>query len=201
MDEQGESLMVEKKRNLAAPWGYYCGACPIYLANRRGDPEFLTLIKGHLVKLFSDLEEGQKLPAGMPPPIKQFDLAQLQNELKGDMGGMCCEGCLSDKVGFLCGICGFRACAQERGLTNCSQCADVPCQWLIDFSNDGILSHASFLESLERQKEIGIDGWLAEQEERWRCDQCGTQISYYEVECPNCHANQSQTFGFLPPIN
>jgi len=190
----------KEKRSLAAPCGYYCGACPIYLANKRGDVEFLTQIKEHLIKIFSELEEGQNPPAGFPPPNKRFNLSQVKNELKNNSKGMCCEGCLSDKVDFLCGICGFRECAQERGLSNCSQCSETPCQPLIEFCNDGMPSHATFLENLERQKEVGIDGWLAEQEKRWCCDQCGIQISYYDIECPNCHAKQSQTFGSLPPL-
>ena len=99
---------------------------------------------------------------------------------------------------YLCRNCGFRECTQERGLTNCSQCPDMPCQWIIDFNNDGMPHHGEVLTNLERQKEIGIDAWLAVQEKRWRCVQCKSPLAWYDAKCPDCHVTQTHTFSSSP---
>jgi len=188
---------MEKKKNLVAPCGLYCGACMIYHANKRGDTEFLTQIKERFSKLVSCLKEGKRIP-GMPPPTKDFDPARMQREIEIGVIDLNCEGCLSDVLGFPCRNCGFCECVQEKGLTNCSQCPEVPCQWLIDFNNDGIPHHGEVLGNIQRQKEIGIHAWLAEQEERWRCARCSSTLTWYDTECPDCGATQSQTFGPYP---
>ena len=188
--------MNDKKRNVAAPCGLYCGACMVYRANKRGDSEFLERLREQFIKWFSDADKWQRRP-GMPPLSKGFDISQMQMEMQGEVS-ICCEGCLSDVLAPHCRNCGFRECAQERGLTNCSQCAEMPCQWVIDFNNDGIPHHSEVLTNLERQKEIGIDAWLAEQEERWRCVQCGSPLAWYDAECPDCRVIQDQTFKSSP---
>ena len=190
--------MADKKRNVAAPCGLYCGACMVYRANKRGDSELLAQMKEMFTARLSDLKEGQAFPS-MPPSKKGFDFSQIKEELERG-ASVCCEGCLSDVVALPCRICGFRECAQEKGLTNCSQCPDVPCQWVSDFNNDGMPHHSEVLANIKRQKEIGIDAWLAEQEKRWCCVQCGSPLSWYDAECPNCHAAQDHTFG-SPPLS
>lgn len=190
-------MKIKKKRKLAAPCGLFCGACMIYLANKRGDTAFLTQLKEQFRAMLSNLEPGQ-LPPGMPATKKNFDSGQLQKALQDEKGMWCCEGCLSDMLALPCRICGLRECAQEKGLTNCSQCADMPCQQSIDFNNDGLPHHAEVLANLKRQKEIGIDAWIDEQEEKWHCAKCGSPIGWYDTECPNCHVTQKQASNFSP---
>jgi hypothetical protein len=190
--------MIDKKQNLAAPCGLYCGACIIYCANKRGDSKFLRQIREQLNKRLSALRKGERLP-GMPPPPKIFKPAQMQKDLQREES-LYCEGCLSDMLAFPCRNCGFRECALERDLTNCSQCLDSPCQLLIDFNNDGVPHHGEVLDNIERQKEIGMDAWLVEQEKRWCCVQCGSPLGWYDAECPSCGAKQSQTSASPSPL-
>jgi len=189
-------MMIEKKRGLAAPCGLYCGACLIYRANKRGDAESLTQIREWLTNTFAGLEGGEQ-PPGMPPSIKEVDFTSFRENKQGELD-LDCEGCLSSVLGFPCHSCGFRDCSQKKGLTNCSQCSDAPCQWLVDFSNDGVPHHSEVLDSIKRQKEIGIDAWLKEQEERWRCTGCGNPLAWYDAKCPECNTTQDQTFGSSP---
>jgi len=195
--------MIEKQRSLAAPCGLYCGACVLYRANKRGDSEFLaqgkenfTQMLSHLKEQFADSEEGQQIP-GMPPSMKGLDISRMLKEMQVE-GSLCCEGCLSDVVAPQCRVCGFRDCTKEKGITTCAECCDMPCQWVIDFKGDGMPHHSEVVTNLERQREIGIDAWLAEQEEKWRCGQCGSPLSWYDAKCPDCHATPSQTFGSSP---
>ena len=179
----------EQRQNLAAPCGLYCGACVIYRASRRGDSEFLKQI----VEAFSG-KEGQLAP-GMPPLRKGCDVSEAQRQMQ-DVKGTACEGCLSEIVAFPCRICAFRDCVLEKGLTNCSQCPDSPCQPLVDFNNDGLPHHGEVLANIQRQREIGLDAWIAEQEARWRCPQCGSTIDWYASQCADCGAALSGTFSF-----
>jgi len=181
----------EQKQRLAAPCGLYCGACSIYRANQRGDTAMLEQI----AQAFSGLE-GELTP-GMPPVRKDCDVSEVQKQVVG-VESATCEGCLSDVVAFPCRICGFRECASEKGVTNCSKCADTPCQWVVDFNNDGLPHHSEVLSNIQRQKDIGIDSWIAEQEERWRCPACGCAVDWYAAQCPDCGVDLNNPWS--PPL-
>jgi len=145
---------------LAAPCGLYCGACSILAAVRRGDPQLLELIAGGVAKYLGH-------------PVEVKDLT--------------CEGCLSDVRAIMCRECNLRACAFEKGLTHCAQCADFPCQQIIDFNNDGFRHHSEVLDNIRHQQEIGIEAWVKEQEERWRCPNCSCVVDWYAGQCPDCN--------------
>jgi hypothetical protein len=151
---------------LAAPCGLYCGACSILAAIRKNDPQLLELIARGVADYLGH-------------PVEAKDLA--------------CEGCLSEVVAIVCRECRLRACAFERGLTHCAQCDDFPCQQIIDFNNDGLRHHSEVLNNIRRQREIGLDAWVKEQEERWRCPDCGCVVDWYAVKCPNCDATLKGT--------
>jgi hypothetical protein len=131
--------------NLAAPCGLYCGACSILAAGRKNDPKVMELIAMGVADYLGH-------------PVEVKDLA--------------CEGCHSDVVAIMCRECELRACALLKGLTHCSQCADFPCQQIIDFNNDDFRHHSKVLDNIRRQRDIGIDAWIKEQDERWRCPKC-----------------------------
>lgn len=145
--------------NLAAPCGLYCGACSILAAGRKNDPKLMEL-----------LAVGVADYLGHPVEVK--DLA--------------CEGCHSDVVAIMCRECDLRACALSKGLTHCSKCADFPCQQIIDFNNDDFRHHSEVLDNIRRQRDIGIDAWIKEQDERWRCPKCGCVADWYAGQCSNC---------------
>ena len=147
-------------KELAAPCGLYCGACSIIAAVRRGDPQLLELIAGGVAEYL-----------GQPVEVKALSW----------------EGCLSDVRASVCRECTLRACALEKGLAHCAQCADFPCQQIIDFNNDGFRHHSEVLDNIRRQQEIGIDAWVKEQEERWRCPKCGCGVDWYAGQCPDCN--------------
>jgi hypothetical protein len=95
-----------------------------------------------------------------------------------------CEGCLSEVVAIHCRGCAIRACALGKGLACCAECSDSPCQRITDFSRDGIPRHGEILGNIRRQREIGIDAWIKEQEEKQQtrlefkenCGICGRRL-------------------------
>jgi len=71
--------------------------------------------------------------------------------------------------------CGIRTCAQERGVTACPLCDDYPCDKVRRFA----ASNPTLLFDGHRMKEIGIEAWSAEQDQRraggfyYGCIRCG----------------------------
>lgn len=100
-----------------------------------------------------------------------------------------CRGCRSDVlyVHRGCAQCEIRACTDSRGIPHCGLCAESPCERLRAFHSDGHLHHLDIFDQLEELRAKGSDSWLAEQEQRWRC-QCRAGFSWYEETCRRCGA-------------
>jgi len=157
----------QEQQNPAAPCGLYCGACSIYVAGRRGDSKRLEQIAKGMAQYLCQ-------------PVEVEDLA--------------CEGCLSDVIALQCRDCVLRACAFGKGLIHCAQCSDFPCQQIIAFNNDGMPHHSEVLNNIRRQRVIGIDAWIEEQEKRWRCPHCGCEVEWYASQCPDCGTTLAEHF-------
>ncbi len=103
-----------------------------------------------------------------------------------------CQGCLSDHVAEACAEClhGFRECAKKLGVVRCSECSEAPCERLWAFKDahivNGISHHETIIDDVLRQKEIGVEAWVKEQEEKNRCPICGTLVIWCEEKCRCC---------------
>jgi hypothetical protein len=109
-----------------------------------------------------------------------------------------CKGCGSDdrdqgrrsKWGCRLRVC----CLEQRGLDLCNQCDEFPCRKhasKLSASHPGdprFGYRRETVANLERVSEIGYDGWLAEQEVRWRCPGCGGRVTFYHYTCTRCGA-------------
>ena len=51
--------------------------------------------------------------------------------------------------------------------------------------NYGRIHHFYIFENLKELKAKGTEQWLAEQEDKWKCE-CGNNFSWYEEFCKNC---------------
>ena len=156
---------------LAAVCGLYCGACGIYRAQRDGNQK--------------RLEEIRLVVSGRRP----LSLADLR-----------CDGCLSGgNLMRWCQQCGIKRCSRNKpGVTRCSDCPDFPCPLVTAFNNDGYPHHVEALGNLRRQREIGVEAWLKEEEERWRCPQCRAPVEWYAKSCFRCGAAQPRRLPSLP---
>ncbi len=152
---------MKEKKILVAPCGLYCGACSIRAAYSRND-----------VVLLNAMADGVSLYLGH----------------KVDAKDLACEGCLSDIVSISCRECKIRECAFAKGLMRCSECPDSPCELVKSFNDDGLPHHAEVIKNIERQREIGIDAWIEEQDKRWRCPKCAAGTDWYAGKCPACGA-------------
>ncbi len=71
-------------------------------------------------------------------------------------------------------FCGIRKCIQQKGVEICPFCADYPCYRILGLAR----GYVCMLADAERMKSIGIDAWIAEQEERRK-----TGFAYVDIRC------------------
>lgn len=127
----------------------------------------------------------------------------LADEARGGrpLAGYICEGCRSDRlyVHSNCATCELRACAEARGILHCGECADLPCEILLRFQNDGRKHHVNVVATLRKIAGEGTEVWLRAQARRWSCPSCGAPFSWYEVQCHVCGADLP-SYGSDEPV-
>ena len=78
-------------------------------------------------------------------------------------------------------FCGIRKCAQEKGVQVCALCDEYPCHRI-----DGIAKgYPLLLADGTRMKEIGLEAWIEEQEERSKTGFAYADIRCYPYEVPS----------------
>ncbi|MFX0138614.1 MAG: DUF3795 domain-containing protein [Candidatus Hodarchaeota archaeon] len=97
-----------------------------------------------------------------------------------------CEGCRvrNKNCTFLRKFC---AKIRKKEIDFCFECEEFPCE---DRKRiDDIYSERynySFVDNLNRIKEIGVKKWLKEQENKWKCPECGGNLCIHDNECYDC---------------
>jgi hypothetical protein len=150
---------VEVNPDFLAPCGLYCGVCGVYYATRDENPGFLE-------KLFGVYRD--RIP-GMEKLAKE-DLR--------------CEGCLSETVSTFCRVCPIKDCTREKGYAGCHECDDFPCRFI-----DGFLMPVGkkvILRAIPHWRECGTEKWVADEEARYVCPDCGHKLFRGAKRCNEC---------------
>ena len=105
-----------------------------------------------------------------------------------------CEGCKSKITSIYCRNCSIKKCCMQKGISICAECDEFPCSVLKAFENDYCLHHKGLIRSHESIMEIGIETYIREQEDRWKCSKCNKQHSWYDKICTHC-GNQVNGLG------
>jgi hypothetical protein len=71
-------------------------------------------------------------------------------------------------------FCGIRKCAREKGVEVCPFCPDYPCASILALT----LGYVTLLADGQRMKDIGLEAWIQEQEERKK-----TGFAYVDIRC------------------
>lgn len=96
-----------------------------------------------------------------------------------------CEGCRSQKRNANCNKCFMLKCSTEQGIDFCSECNDYPCKELKDFQS--VMPHRIELwKHLDRIKEVGFETFYAESLENYKCPECETLNSGWDLSCRKC---------------
>ena len=103
-----------------------------------------------------------------------------------------CEGCRIRNKN-----CKFikKDCAKIRNNKSdfCFECEEFPCANLIDLSDIYVERYNyDLVDNLKRIKEIGVEKWLKEQENKWKCSECGGNFCIHDYECIDCRKKFSK---------
>ena len=113
-------------------------------------------------------------------------LEGIAEEWGREPADLVCHGCKSDYLSVYCRGCEIRTCAKDKGLEVCGECEDFPCDRLQAFQADDSAHHSAVLANQERIGKVGLERWLAEQEQRWSCSCCWSPTTWYDERCPEC---------------
>ena len=150
--------MGEDKLKLVTYCGLYCGLC----AARGRIPRQASKLKDAMTKEGYD-QWGKDFLPGFEG-FWEF-LGNLCDPEKN------CPGC---RQGGGPPFCGIRKCAQKRGVDVCPFCDEFPCDKVKMIAK----GYTLLIPGGERMKEIGIDAWIAEQEQRAK-----TGFAYSDIRC------------------
>lgn len=92
-----------------------------------------------------------------------------------------CECCKGDNI---CGPCEMRDCAADKKIDSCAECAEFPCERIVDFDEDDSPHHSTAVENLRRIKAVGYERWFEGIRDQMQCA-CGARLSWY-LGCPEC---------------
>ncbi len=122
--------------------GLNCVRCPLYL-----------------------IPDDKTLAGGVLEWFKSNDWIDKSTTVEEFMAkGRECEGCQSAPDKHRSPDCKFNKCAAEKGIEYCFQCDDLPCEELTTLANDGAPHHAQTFRNLKRMAEIGLEEFIAEQD-------------------------------------
>ena len=71
-------------------------------------------------------------------------------------------------------FCGIRKCAKDKGVEVCPFCEAYPCDRILGIAK----GYVTLLADAERMRAIGLESWIAEQEERRK-----TGFAYCDIRC------------------
>jgi hypothetical protein len=109
----------------------------------------------------------------------------LARKFNRPVSDMKCEGCRSANVSFYCKTCLFKNCAENRGIDFCGECAEYPCEKLVEFRKQAP-HRAQLWESQEILKKEGFEKWFENRKRYHSCSSCNTVNSVYDPVCRNC---------------
>lgn len=103
-----------------------------------------------------------------------------------------CAGCRAEDDGKpkSCTNCKIVICEKRlhNGWATCAPC-DTPCRRLKELDKRySSKYHMSMAENLAAIRDRGMDAFLQQQEERFRCPACGATLCVHRGECPSCKA-------------
>ena len=152
--------------------GIYCGACDIMNSYQTGKKQPLALFWNE--KTVKSLHKGLGLKYDDSKP---FTLE--------------CHGCKSGQLFVNCRVCKKRECAISRNLAHCIDCSDYPCDEIRSMQKNAfVLPHVKDNHTnMASIKSVGVEQWLKDQQNRWKCPKCNTGFSWYTSKCNSCGSN------------
>ncbi|MGD9873822.1 MAG: DUF3795 domain-containing protein [Kiritimatiellia bacterium] len=103
-----------------------------------------------------------------------------------------CVGCnVVGSKAYHCEACSIKSCPEKQGnpLLLCGDCEKFPCRRIKNLDKRYRTKYGeSNIENLRAIAEQGMDVFIAQQEEKWKCPQCGKLLCVHRAVCLNCSA-------------
>jgi len=125
-------------------------------------------------------------PCGMNCALCVSYLAMKGDLKKKGFSKSYCAGCLPR--GKNCAFMKKQCHLLGEGLVRfCYECQEFPCRRLKGLDKRYRTNyHMSMIENLENIRDKGMEQFLSEQEEKWRCPECGGTICCHNGLCFQC---------------
>ena len=77
---------------------------------------------------------------------------------------------------------------RKKAIDYCYECTDFPCKYIqrLDTKYRGRFSYST-IANLEYIRDEGMEKFLQEQQERYRCQNCGGVICVHDGRCYSCN--------------
>jgi hypothetical protein len=145
--------------NLLASCGLECGVCGVYYATRDKNNKFMET----LLNFYQD-----KIPG-------------LENVSIDDLK---CKGCLSDQTSIFCRTCSIKDCTRKKGYAGCHECHEFPCEHIENFPMP--IGKKVILRTIPYWRQEGTEKFVADEEARYVCPDCGNKIFRGAKRCNKC---------------
>ena len=94
------------------------------------------------------------------------------------------RGCLSGEPFTFCKLCSIKSCVKEKGSEGCHQCDDFPCSHTDEFPVP--VGKKVMLRAIPQWREMGTEKWVAAEEARYYCPECGAALFRGAKRCREC---------------
>ena len=96
-----------------------------------------------------------------------------------------CTGCMSEGSIFgYCQSCPIRDCVKGKNLESCHQCDEFPCKFIKRFPMP--VGKKVILRAIPEWRELGTEKWVAAEEKRYHCPECGNSLFRGAKRCHKC---------------
>ena len=137
--------------------------------------------------MMNKMNEELIAPCGINCGVCRYYLGRERGLYKSKSSG--CAGCIP----------GDRECRLTKGCEKfgksnfrfCYECDDFPCERIGRLEKRYAAKyHTSVVENLLRIRNIGMGKWLAGEEEKWKCPECGGTVSMHTGTCYDCGSDR-----------
>lgn len=101
-----------------------------------------------------------------------------------------CVGCLnSGNKPYHCTVCSIKSCVEKNGNESllCNECAKFPCRRIKDLDKRYTLRYGvSLIQNLNQIKVNGLDSFIDNEQEKWKCRACGKLLCVHSATCLIC---------------
>ncbi len=109
-----------------------------------------------------------------------------------------CAGCnYPGNRPYHCTVCSIKTCVEKEGDATrlCHDCSKFPCRRIKDLNKRYVTRYGeSPIENLQKIKETGPNTFISDEQEKWKCVNCGQLLCVHKEVCLACGAKN----GYFP---